>query len=69
VTGTRATLFSAIIRLNDDLVRLERCKDYTVSFDEANFRKGAGKRPSLLQYFIASIGFCMSASWRASQQN
>jgi uncharacterized OsmC-like protein len=61
VTGDAGYLLQqrAIIRLNDDLVRLERCKDYTVSFDEANFRKGASKRPSLLQYFIASIGFCM----------
>ncbi|HXG53197.1 MAG TPA: OsmC family protein [candidate division Zixibacteria bacterium] len=49
----------AVVRLNDDLVRLERCEDYTVFCDESAFRKRAGRRPSPLQYFIASIGFCM----------
>jgi uncharacterized OsmC-like protein len=49
----------AIIRLNEDLVKIERAGDYTVLCDEANFRKRAGNRPSPLQYFIASIGFCM----------
>src|SRR5215471_11277384 len=49
----------AIIRLNDDLVRINRAEDYTVLCDEENFHKSAGKRPSPLQYFIASIGFCM----------
>jgi uncharacterized OsmC-like protein len=49
----------ALVRLNDELVKLESCEDYTVLCDEANFRQGSGKRPSPLQYFIASIGFCM----------
>jgi uncharacterized OsmC-like protein len=49
----------AVVRLNDELVKLESCGDYTVLCDEANFRQGSGKRPSPLQYFIASIGFCM----------
>jgi uncharacterized OsmC-like protein len=49
----------AIIRLNEELVKIEQCEDYTVYCDDANFRKEAGKRPSPLQYFIASIGFCM----------
>ena len=49
----------AIVRLNEDLVRIKRAEDYTVLCDEANFHKSAGKRPSPLQYFIASIGFCM----------
>jgi uncharacterized OsmC-like protein len=49
----------AVVRLNDELVKLESCEDYTVLCDEANFRKGFGKSPSPLQYFIASIGFCM----------
>jgi uncharacterized OsmC-like protein len=49
----------AIVRLNEELVKIERAEDYTVLCDEANFRNGAGKRPSALQYFIASIGFCM----------
>jgi uncharacterized OsmC-like protein len=49
----------AVIRLNEDLVKLERAEDYTVLYDEENYKKKAGKRPSALQYFIASIGFCM----------
>ncbi len=49
----------AIIRLNEELVKIERAEDYTVLCDEANFRKRAGNHPSPLQYFIASIGFCM----------
>jgi uncharacterized OsmC-like protein len=49
----------AIIRLNEALVKIERGEDYTVLCDEADFRKRAGNRPSPLQYFIASIGFCM----------
>jgi uncharacterized OsmC-like protein len=49
----------AIIRLNEDLVKIERPEDYTVACNEDSFRKEAGKRPSPLQYFIASIGFCM----------
>jgi len=49
----------AIIRLNEELVKIEQAEDYTVYCDDANFRKEAGKRPSPLQYFIASIGFCM----------
>src|SRR5262247_3470036 len=49
----------AIIRLNEDLVKLEQQDDYTVYCDDEAFKKQAGKRPSPLQYFIASIGFCM----------
>jgi len=49
----------AIIRLNEELVKLERSEDYTVHCDEASFKQATGKRPSPLQYFIASIGFCM----------
>ena len=49
----------AIIRLNEALVKFERTEDYTVICDEANFKKRAGDHPSPLQYFIASIGFCM----------
>ena len=30
-----------------------------VLYDDENFKKHAGKRPSPLQYFIASIGFCL----------
>lgn len=49
----------AIIRLNEALVKIERAEDYTVLCDDANFRTRAGNRPSPLQYFIASIGYCM----------
>jgi uncharacterized OsmC-like protein len=49
----------AVIRLNEELVKIQRPEDYTVLCDEENFSKKAGKRPSPLQYFIASIGFCM----------
>jgi uncharacterized OsmC-like protein len=49
----------AIIRLNDVGAGLKPAPTCTVLCDEANFHKSAGKRPSPLQYFIASIGFCM----------
>jgi uncharacterized OsmC-like protein len=54
----------AIIRLNDDLVKLEQREDYTVYCDDENFKRQVGKRPSPLQYFIASIGFCMFSQFR-----
>src|SRR6516164_6725483 len=49
----------AIIRLDEDLVRLADQEDYTVYCKDDEFKKQVGKRPSALQYFIASIGFCM----------
>lgn len=49
----------AIIRLNEDLVKLERSEYTTVLCDDKHFQAATGKRPSPLQYFIASIGFCM----------
>ena len=49
----------ALIRLNEDLVRLAEQDDYTVYCNDDEFKKQAGKRPSALQYFIASVGFCM----------
>jgi uncharacterized OsmC-like protein len=49
----------AVIRLNEELVRLEERDDYTVYCDDDKFKQQHGKRPSPLQYFIASIGFCM----------
>ena len=49
----------AIIRLNEALVKIEQREDYTVYCDDETFKRQAGKRPSALQYFIASIGFCM----------
>ncbi len=49
----------AIIRLNEELVKIERPEDYSVFCDDADFRKRSGNRPSPLQYFVASIGFCL----------
>jgi uncharacterized OsmC-like protein len=49
----------AIIRLNEALVKMEQQEDYMVYCDDENFKKQVGKRPSPLQYLIASIGFCM----------
>ena len=49
----------AVVRLNDVGAGLKPAPTYTVLCDEASFHKSAGKRPSPLQYFIASIGFCM----------
>src|SRR6185503_10332790 len=49
----------AIIRLNKALAKIEQPEDYTAYWSDENFKRQAGKRPSPLQYFIASIGFCM----------
>jgi uncharacterized OsmC-like protein len=49
----------AIIRLNEALVKLKQADDYTVYCDDEKFKKQHGKRPSPLQYFIASSGFCI----------
>ena len=54
----------AIIRLNEALVNIEQPEDYTVYCDDENFKKQAGKGPSPLQYFIASIGFCMFSQFK-----
>ncbi len=54
----------AIIRLNEALVKLEQAEDYTVYCDDEKFKKQHGKRPSPLQYFIASIGFCMFSQFK-----
>ncbi|HWH76160.1 MAG TPA: OsmC family protein [Candidatus Binatus sp.] len=54
----------AIIRLNEDLAKLQQREDYTVYCDDENFKKHHGKRPSPLQYFIASIGFCMFSQFK-----
>ena len=54
----------AIIRLNEELVKLTQRDDYTVYCDDEKFKKQHGKRPSPLQYFIASIGFCMFSQFK-----
>jgi uncharacterized OsmC-like protein len=54
----------AIIRLNEALVKLERPEDYTVYCNDEEFKQQHGKSPSPLQYFIASIGFCMFSQFK-----
>jgi uncharacterized OsmC-like protein len=54
----------AIIRLNEALVKLKQAEDCTVYCDDEKFKKQHGKRPSPLQYFIASIGFCMFSQFK-----
>ena len=54
----------AVIRLNEALVKIGQQEDYTVYCDDENFKKQHGKRPSPLQYFIASIGFCMFSQFK-----
>lgn len=54
----------AIIRLNEELVKLVERDDYTVYCDDEKFEQQHGKRPSPLQYFIASIGFCMFSQFK-----
>ncbi|MGH7796871.1 MAG: OsmC-related (seleno)protein [Candidatus Binatia bacterium] len=54
----------AIIRLNEALVKLEQPEDYTVYCNDEKFKEQHGKGPSPLQYFIASIGFCMFSQFK-----
>jgi uncharacterized OsmC-like protein len=54
----------AVIRLNEELVKLQQQDDYTVYCDDEKFKQQHGKRPSPLQYFIASIGFCMFSQFK-----
>jgi len=54
----------ALIRLNEALVKIEQPDDHAVYCDDESFQKQVGKRPSPLQYFIASIGFCMFSQLR-----
>lgn len=54
----------ALIHLNEALVKIEQQEDYAVYCNDENFKKQHGKRPSALQYFIASIGFCMFSQFK-----
>ena len=54
----------AIIRLNEELVRIAQQDDFVVYCNDDKFKKQAGKPPSPLQYFIASIGFCMFSQFK-----
>ena len=47
----------AVIRLVEDQLKEARVGDYTILCDEARARRGGGKAPGPLSYFIASIGF------------
>jgi hypothetical protein len=47
----------AVIRLDHELIKLERQDDYTVLFDDAKFQAQAGKRPSPLQFSLRQSDF------------
>jgi len=47
----------AIIRLVEDQLKEARVGEYTLLCDEAKSRRGGGKAPSPLQYFVAAVGF------------
>lgn len=47
----------AVIRLVEDQLKEARVGEYTILCDEAKSRRGGGKAPSPLQYFVAAVGF------------
>jgi hypothetical protein len=47
----------ATIRLVEDQLKEARVGEYTILCDEAKARRGGGKAPSPLQYFVAAAGF------------
>ena len=47
----------ARISLVEDQLKEARIGEFTIQCDEATRRRGGGKAPSPLQYFIAAIGF------------
>jgi hypothetical protein len=47
----------AVIRLIGDQLKEARVGEYTLLCDEAKSRRGGGKAPAPLQYFIAAVGF------------
>ncbi len=47
----------AVIRLIEDQLKEARVGDHTIVCDEAKSRRGGGKAPSPLQYFVAAVGF------------
>ncbi len=47
----------ALIRLVEDQLKEARLGEYTILCDEAKSRRGGGKAPSPLQYFVAAVGF------------
>jgi hypothetical protein len=51
------TTTRAVIRLIEGQLKEARIGEYTIQCDEAKSRKGGGKAPSPLQYFVAATGF------------
>lgn len=47
----------AVIRLIGDQLKEARVGEYTILCDEPKSRRGGGKGPSPLQYFVAAAGF------------
>jgi hypothetical protein len=47
----------AVIRLVEDQLKEARVGEYTLFCDEAKSRRGGGRAPGPLAYFIAAIGF------------
>jgi hypothetical protein len=47
----------AVIRLLEDQLKEARVGEYTLFCDEAKSRRGGGRAPGPLAYFIAAIGF------------
>ena len=47
----------AVIRLVEDQLKEARVGDYTILCDEAKSRRGGGKAPGPLSYFVAAVGF------------
>jgi hypothetical protein len=46
-----------VIRLVENQLKEARIGEYIIQCDEAKSRKGGGKAPSPLQYFVAATGF------------
>jgi hypothetical protein len=53
------TTTRAVIRLIEGQLKEARIGEYTIQCDEAKSRKGGGKSPLPLQYFVAATGFWM----------
>ena len=53
----RRIVSRAKIRLIEDQLKEARVGDYTLVCDEARSRRGGGRGPGPLGYFIAAIGF------------
>jgi hypothetical protein len=47
----------AVIRLVEDQLKEARVGEYTIFCDEAKSRRGGGRAPGPLSYFIAAVGF------------